>query len=272
MKFRNICVAVFGCAAIMGCSSGSSDGTTSIFAGNEVIVPGDYIGKTFPVRYIGARESGSVELLRGTGSVRIITEDIVELTVGGRTYTLTYDTTTIDGDEYSGTNIFALISQDSPEIVTGVAEDLDSLYAGVYGFETSPDDLPDIDGVRYIDPEGSELLATDGIDVFSFEIAGGVDLTVNFAGGTVTGDVYSSGEFALTLEGGAISGNGFTGTLSASDTGSNIALSSSDVDGTFFGSEAVSLFGSFEGEFAAPVGPENLTGFVGGFLTEKSDL
>ena len=267
MNFRKSFVVGLGCVALMGCSGGAVV-ETSIFAGDQEIVPGDFIGKTFPVRYIGAREGAGVELLRGTGSITVVADDIVELTVGGRTYTLTYNA--LDDEYQSGPDVSADITQEYPEIVTGFAEDVDSLYAGVYGFETSTADMPTSDVFVYADPTGSSLIATNGIGLEIFE--GAVSLFVSFGSGVVTGDVFDDGGFAISVQNGMISGNGFSGTLSATGESGAVALASSDVDGTFFGNEADRLFGSYEGTFADPEEVEGITSFVGGFLTEKGDL
>jgi len=267
MKISTFGVAILSSVTLIGCGGSSIGSVTSVFASSAAIVPGDYVGKTFPIRFIGAREDAGIVLLRGTGSITIVTDDIVELTVDGRTYTLTYNG--LD-DLYESPDAVAEIAQEYPEIVTGLAEDLDSLYLGAYGFETASGDMPMTDLFSYYDPTGSALFATDGVDFDAIE--GAVDLYVNFGSGAVFGDVYASSGFAISVGGGTIGSSGFSGTLTATSDLVDVPLSSSDVDGTFFGSEADTLFGTFEGEFADPADVGGVTGFVGGFLADKSPV
>lgn len=247
----------------MGCSSGAVVETT-IFAGSEPIEAGDYIGKTFPLRYIGVREGSGVELLRGSGSIRLVDEDVIEVSVGGRSYTLTYDGVE---DAYLSSDALAEILNEFPELATGYLIDLDSEYVGGFGFQTALGDMPSSDVVSYYDPDGSTMILSDGFDILTLQ--GETDLLVFFGTGDVIGNVFANEGVEVEITNGKISGNGFSGGLLMTSGSGDIPLANTDVDGWFYGSGVESVFGTFEGDFVDPADAEGATNFIGGFLAEQ---
>lgn len=239
--------------------SGGGDAIAPIFAGDALITSADYVGKTFPIRYI-AMDFDNAQVTRNTGSVRFISETELEVRIDGLNETVVE----IAAGEFVGPTLDAqtLILSNAVTEVDGFTDSHG--YRGFLGFETASVDIPMTNTFWYDSIDGSLLLLADGL-VTDFYI-GDTFLDVDFASGEVTGTLHSS-EFAeFFITDGKITGNGITGGVVAFDDIGAITITGGDVDGIFYGNEAGVLAGTFEGTAALGVNVD----FVGTFSGFKT--
>ncbi len=252
-----MCVSAF---ALSACTSAVL--IDPIFAGGGIITPEDYVGKTFPLRYIGVDES-TLELKRGTGTVRFISETELAVSFDGISETVIE----VDPNEFMGPTLLVDSEIYSPELSTATAVNATSTYGGFLGFETAMADVPTSSLFYYDSDDGATMIVTNGLETLFVD--GGVYLDVDFASGDVTGELFTQIEdnFSASIVGGKISGNGITGGVQINDGGAFPTTTNDEASGVFFGNDASALAGTFEGTVATEAGPYD---FVGGFIGDKT--
>jgi len=259
-------------AALTACSGGAeTTGIEPVFAPAAPVLPTDYDGKTFPVRYFGIDLSGpAVTRFRGSGSAEFINEQEITLTIDGNTFVLV-DTLPIDGELTDGTATVEFNAFSSNLIGFDGNDGVSDLYFGVFGFQTDPSDMPNTPGPSgFSSVDTSSLILTGAIDI---QLDGDVSLIIDFGAKTVSGSMFTDAEFNISIENGTIIGNTINGTVTATyDDGLGggpvpVATQNTDVDGWFFGNTAVDLAATYIGDFTASVGP-GFDSFVGGFIAQ----
>jgi len=250
---------------VLSACGGGTLGPNSIFIGSSPITEADYVGKTFPARYVGRNDAG--DLFRGAGTVRYISSTEIEVKVEGIDEILIEDSPGM----FLGATIYAETSLQSPELVTAFATDEVTVeYFGFLGFETTSAGLPTENLYYYDDIDGSVLLLSNGVD--SGSDFGGTFLDVDFDTGIVTGLLHSSDNAEVSIVGGAISGNGISGGAELETFSIDFPVISetvdSDTSGTFFGPDATALAGTYEG--TGIVDGDADIGFVGAFIGIKT--
>lgn len=246
--------------SLVACGSGDT-GLRSPVAGRDPINEADYIGKTFPVRFIGI-EDGTANLKRGTGSARYVSANEIAVSIDGKTESVFR----ILPGEYAGPTLNFDTSALSPALKDVFAGDRDSAYAGFLGFETASGDIPRSGTAVYSNPKGAILFESDGL--FTNESIGSTSLVVNFGTTAVTGDLYfqESTGFAAELVGGKISGNGISGGVQIYDGTRYVTTDNDRADGRFYGNDAGDIAGTFEGTYDDRGVPVD---FVGTFYGAK---
>ncbi len=275
MKFWNKPAAIAGIFSVVTLSAcgGGTSVVAPVLADGAPINAADYIGKTFPFRYLGVDASGTLNPTRGTGSIKVISATEIEVSVDGRTYLLNE---TLTPGEYERIDISSTQIDLSPalrSLGSNIISD-SSVYIGAYGFQTDPADVPTVDFAQF---EGtSELIVTDGIGTVNVE-SGTSNLEVDFANNLFSGFVYHGempggvGE-TITIDvfpAGTLTGNEVSGTLIATyddliNPVANVPLNGTDVEGWLYGAGHENLIGTFEGNFTTPL--DGNTRFVGGFF------
>lgn len=246
-----------------------------IFAPDEPIAGADYLGKTFPLHYVGRTEDGT--LVRTTGALRLLAVDALEIDFVGANEILRADR--FDATEYFGPTHSGQAFVVAPELLLVVLADYgEAFYGGVMGFETSPADMPMAESVTFSAIEGSVMFAEGNVVELPESMGlstslGDVDLTVDFGTGAVTGEVFSSDLARVDIVDGAIDGNGIMGGLEfiilIDGLPFEFEANSGDVAGTFFGRDATTLGGTFEGVSGTPADPA--IEFVGSFFAVEED-
>ena len=109
-------------------------------------------------------------------------------------------------------------------------------------------------------------------------VLGQMALSADFAGGGVTGRIHNVGvEEGPTLSGqldisdGRLTGNGLTGKVSGTLTGSDMGSVTADLDmnGTFRGNDADAVVGGFTGDVMFGNGQNRVVGGDSGFVAEQ---
>lgn len=213
-------------------------------AGRDPITEADFIGKTFPLRFVGIDDT-TAKLTRGTGSARYVSASEIAISIDGTSETVYR----IFPGEYAGAKMNVDTGTLSPALKEVFATESGSFYAGFLGFETASRDVPGSGTATYSSPAGSVLLESDG--VFTNESIGATTLFVNFGTTAVTGDLYyqDSTGFAAELLGGKVSGNGITGGVRIYDGARYVTTTNDDASGTFYGNDAGDLAGTFSGTY-----------------------
>lgn len=260
MTVRFSIAATLVVATLSACGS-TEVRTGSPIAGRDPITEADYIGKTFPLRFIGI-DDGTARLKRGTGSARYISANEIAVSIDGKSETVFR----IVAGEYAGPTLNFDTSALSPALKDVFAAYSRAGYAGFLGFETARGDIPQRGTVTYSNPRGSILLESDG--VFTNESIGSTALVVNFGTTSVTGDLYfqDSTGFAAEIVGGKVSGNGITGGVQIYDGTRFVTTTGDDTSGKFYGNDAGDLAGTFEGTYDDRGVPVD---FVGTFSGSK---
>ena len=233
LKAKTATALYLSALALSACGGSNVAGIASIFASEAIISEADYLGQTFPVRYIGVDE-GTSELKRGTETVRFISASELAVSIDGINETIIE----IDPVEYAGPSLLAFEEIYAPELTTFSGGTETALYGGFLGFETATADIPTSDAFWYDSFDGSSMIFTNG-DGYSLD-EGGVYLTVNFGSGAVTGDLFffADGDgpgdvFAAIITDGQISGNGITGGVQIEDFGVFPTTTNDDLSGVF---------------------------------------
>lgn len=284
----------------------------------------DYAGTAFPFPYVrGVEQTGSQAfLIRGVGRVRLdptLQTITVQFEDGGEEIVLTRSS--------SGSNsiFFTDPSQPGPGGLqatinfagSGTAGNVrvsdfrtaeSKVGNGIIGFATPQADIPSSGTATFRSPASQPFLTNRfaivaaGEDTVSGPLpeGGSMSLTVDFASGGVTGQLYSGSTFEdfegaadnfstndkvalqVTLENGQLTNGALTGTaaLAASvdinDAGTDIRnlspeVTSSAVDGRLFGDAAQALGGTYggEGSILGPDGSRVGIAFGGTFLGEQ---
>lgn len=110
-------------------------------------------------------------------------------------------------------------------------------------------------------------------------VLGQMALTADFAGGDVTGRIHNVGVEEgptlggqLDISGGQLTGNGLTGKVSGTLTGSDFGNVAADLDmnGTFRGDSASAVRGNLTGNVAFSDGGTRIVGGDSGFVAERT--
>lgn len=218
----------------------------------------DIVGITFPLRVMRAVTPDfftTAEVSRDTYSVRFTSDTTAVLTTNLGTVNLADDgfgswAGSANGYDYDMQ--FQGIGFDYSEGLIVTASDgvstLSQSY-GYFGFET-PQSTMDVaqanDWFGIYNGESFLIVTVDGEVDGQPSIA---TLTVDFGLQSVSGPLFTGGDgTTLNLLNGQIVGNDITGNVGVSGPGAaNSVINTSDVDGTFFGLDALELNGTFEG-------------------------
>jgi len=209
-----------------------------------------YTGGALPV---AERETWGIRILSGTELLLITPGEEVAMSLVGSVF----KGTGADGMEYylesAGTGFDW---SDLMQFSTGIGLNVMSVGGASFGFQT-PDSAFDSliaskASVNYAG--GAALVVDDGMGLDT-GIDGVTTLMVDFETGSVTGKVFSNADIEMSLVDGMIAGGGFAGTLAlAGPEAVGVTLNSSGATGTFFGSGAEEIIGSFEGNATTPGG------------------
>jgi polyhydroxyalkanoate synthesis repressor PhaR len=262
-----------------------------ILAGSGAIVAGDYIGRTFPIRYAVTRDAApQASAGTGVGTVEVVDADTLIVTLEGQA-PLTLSRT---GADAFGDGAVTFTRDDAGAaqylFLSGGASERG--LAAAFGFETPVAARPAVASYMatsaatlYIAPEGSGT----GIRVGG---SGSVNLLALFSGsgGTITGTLIDGREtvdfdadgvvndtFSVTTTlDGAITEGGFTGTLGGSASVSiaggpardlGLVLGNSVATGSFFGPAAEVASGTYGADVTfTPPGEPVRAGRLSGFF------
>lgn len=305
----------FGAVALLAACGGGGTGDPveaissdpdDIVTSSVVAAGGDDLNNpaSFPLYYsLNIPGDTQATVQRGTGLVEVLDastirvtleegDDPVTFTESGGQYVATVDgeTLTLDFSEGSG-GILAFLDNDFDTGGPGVS--------AIYGFETNVADLPS-GTVSYTNAGAGRswayIATEDDPDVLALEQTSNPSLTVDFAGGTVTGTLFDGNALVdladdgsaddtlnvtATIANGSISGGSIAGEVALSATVDvtglgNVDLdpivSASGVDGKVFGIDANVVGGTFEADTQYDIGePDRLDGtIVGTFFAVES--
>ena len=243
---------------------------------------------------LGERQTTTVVIRDGSTNV--------EITAFGRTVTFTEDDFEVDegnGEIFSdtyikeledGTEIILITAQGTwegvhdgthgysyvvPYLVSLESEDTKEVLFNVYGDETYAQDMPENGIVKYRGKANGYSGPSSVADDMEFYEAD-VTLTADFESSTIHGSISApeyfesetTGTFGLNIDETSITGNTFTTTLSvdtATCTTACPTISSSEVEGTFFGPSAEDVGGTYNltGETADGEGYLDVGNFAG---------
>lgn len=297
-------LAVLCGVVLTGCGGGDDDEAGivvtpdgRVLAGSDAIRPADYVGRTFPLLFAGAKD-GTVQATTetGRGTVEVVDADTIIITLPGqpaRTFAR------ISSTEYSDAFGDVLTFEDDGVaqyfFQTGGVPGTELL--GAYGFETPVAARPKT--ARYGARSASVVLfAPEGSPGWVGLGGGGtLDLIATFdgSGGRIEGTLIDTSEWVDFLEDGTaddrlflrttldgvINRGGFGGTVEGSasvaiagtvgpqDLG--LTLSNSTVDGKFFGTEAEVVSGTYAADatIIPPGGPAEAGKLSGFFIAEE---
>lgn len=273
---------------------------------NTIIVPEDYLGKSFPLLFARKTTLASGdEAAAGVGAIEIVDADTIVLRLPGRNPARLELAPRLPGQspdtqiftDGAGTEI--VISNRGFAQFVGTGDYLDDAFGlhGFIGFETTVDQRPVT--ARYNGASSSAVaIVIDGKeDAFTLRQSSQTDLTAVFtgSGGTISGTLFNGSRpadfdgdlarddriFVTTTLDGRITPEGFTGTVDATAAVSldggppqdlGLSISRSEMAGKFFGSGAAVASGAYsaEGTVAAPGAAPAEASLVGHFWAENT--
>lgn len=274
-----ILVLAFGLSACTG-----SD-VAQVFADGPVTSEDDFVGQTFPVYYATAETDGTDSTSdAGIGTAEVISADQIRAEIPGqptRTYTRVGSTNEFD----PGDGGFSIFINRVGAFLLADNLDVGGSSGGVLayqGFETPVDNRPTT-AVYNADSFGVLFLAgPDFGGVDTIDCSDCVDLSADFAAGTISGQVFEATtdfdgdtfDIVNTLNNGTIDSTGFSGDIAIaidvtpSGGGSTVAidptLSNQNVIGRFFGENGDQAALVYEGDFTTTIGTETISGTYSG--------
>lgn len=218
----------------------------------------DIVGITFPLRVIRAETPDfftTAVVSRATYSIRFTSDTTAVLVTDAGTVNLTDDgfgswTGSANGNDYE--MHFQTLGFDYSEgLIVNASDGVSTLIqsAGYFGFETPQSTMDTAIANNWVGVYNGDGLLIVTVDGAVDGQPGPATLTVDFGSLSVTGSLFTGGDgTSLDLLNGQIVGNGITGNIGVSGPGAaNSVINTSDVDGTFFGLDALELNGTYQG-------------------------
>lgn len=246
MAFYKSSASLLAITVVSACG-GASNTVLPVFAGPDLITTADYVGKTFPLRFVGANAS-TAELHRGTGTITVVGPSALQITIDG----VSGDLIEFGSGSFGGSVFDGELEEYADELISIQVSGTSDEYLTFLGFETDPSVMPASDSALFLGNGTSTIYISNGALIDTLD--GSVVLNVDFGTGNVTGDLFSTVSAVFELRNGMVSGNGFSGevqVLFSNGSGGfdETPTSNSDVDGVFFGNDASLVAGTFEATY-----------------------
>jgi hypothetical protein len=279
--------AILAAAALSGCSAGTGffGSNNTLFIGSRsASSSANGLPFAIPASVVADLETAgaiNVKVVRAltdweAGTTRLlISDETLTMTAGDTSSNLDDITLTLNGEALAFVGGFAAASNgqsdwqsyiNSAGVVSGsgavysynngpsgaLSDEFDSEAFFVFGYETDPDEIAALVGSavygggfegfgQVIDPATGDVLASEE------NFVGTIDLTADFDGGTVSGDLegafgYDGTLFTSTFTA-PIEGNGYLADLDTMTCTDAVCLSNSQIGGAFFGTDALETSG-----------------------------